>query len=131
MLRQINTLRGFLWWNSLLAERRCLLEEIAPIHLKIADVLFSLEDRTVTREYRLEVERHHALERRRPLFNERIAGVRQPAGDHVAGRDDAFSRQEYDDVTVGVRAPQEPDLNFATAAVQRHVAHQRGVRRCG
>ena len=78
---------------------------------------------------RVEVERHHLLERRRPFLHERVSGVGERARHHVAGRDDSLLRQKYDDVAVGVRTSDEPNLNLASAPMQRQVVGQRRGRR--
>src|SRR5688572_16895650 len=100
VFREVDPFGGFLWWDALLPESRRLLVEITPVGLEVADVVFALEHAAVSREDGVEVQRHHLLERRRPFLDECVARIRERAGDHVAGRDHAFLRQEHDHVAV-------------------------------
>ena len=129
MLGEIDALGRFLWRHALFAQRLGLLIEIAPVRLQVADVILALEHAAVAGQHRVEIQRHDRFERRRPFRDKCIAGIRQGARDHVAGRHHALLRQEHDDVAVGMGAAQEPNLNFTAAAMQRHVARQRGIRR--
>src|SRR5688572_12441700 len=75
VFRQIDALRRFFRRHALLPKRLSLLIEVPPVRLQIADVIFAFEHAAVSWQYRVELQRHDRLERRRPLLYESVSCI--------------------------------------------------------
>ena len=131
MARQVDPLGGLLGRHALLLQPRHFGPRVAQIRLEVVDLGVVGERLAVAGQHRVKSSFFSASSDADPLVGIRVAQVRERRGEEVAGDDDLLARQEHDDVAGGVAAAQEPDLNLAAAAEERHLRAQRDVGRHG
>jgi len=125
--RKVDAHRRVLGAHSLTVERDGLVPQVPHVGLQVVDPLPVPVWLAVAGDDPVEVERLQPVERLDPLVDVPVAHVGETGREHVSGDDHAVIRQVDDDIALRVGAPEEVELDLASALIEREPLRERRV----